>query len=75
MGGLSNIVSGRPFLEGFKDGALSGALMGAFFGGLGGLGGVLGSSCKVVGFLGPVAKALSVFFQNFHQGRIGDVRI
>lgn len=71
MGGLSNVASGRPFFEGFKDGVRSGALVGAFFGGLGGLGWVLGGSCKVIGFLGPVAKALPVISRIFTRIALG----
>lgn len=62
LGGLSSVAAGRPFLEGFEDGALSGALIGAFFGGLSGLGWVLGSSGKVVGALGPAARAIPAVF-------------
>lgn len=62
LGGLSSVAAGRPFLEGLEDGALSGALLGAFFGGLGGLGWVLGSSGKVVGALGPAARAIPAVF-------------
>lgn len=59
LGGLSSVAAGRPFLEGLEDGALSGALLGAFFGGLGW---VLGSSGKVVGALGPAARAIPAVF-------------
>lgn len=62
LGGLSSVAAGRPFLEGLEDGALSGALLGAFFGCLGGLGWVLGSSGKVVGVLGPAARAIPAVF-------------
>lgn len=60
LGGLSSVAAGRPSLEGLEDGALSGALLGAFFGGLGGLGRVLGVSPRVVGTLGPAARAIPV---------------
>jgi hypothetical protein len=39
-----------------KKGALSGALIGALFGGIGGIGQLLGNSCKVLGHLGKIAK-------------------
>lgn len=60
IGGFSNLASGESFLEGFENGAFSGALTGALFGGLGGLGQTLGSSCKVLNFLGTAAKAIPV---------------
>ena len=60
LGGLSNLAAGKSFFEGFENGAFSGALMGAFFGGLGGAGRILGSSCKVLKFLGSAAKAIPV---------------
>ena len=60
LGGLSSVAAGRPLLEGLEDGALSGALLDAFFGGLGGLGRVLGASPRVVGILGPAARAIPV---------------
>ncbi len=58
IGGLSSVVSGGSFLDGFEDGAFAGALAGALFGGLGGVGQMLGSSCKVLSFLGDAAKII-----------------
>ncbi len=58
IGGLSSVASGGSFLDGFEDGAFAGALAGALFGGLGGVGQMLGSSCKVLSFLGDAAKII-----------------
>ncbi len=60
MGGLSSVVAGGSFFDGFENGAFTGALAGALFGGLGGVGQVLGSSCKVLKFLGTAAKAIPI---------------
>lgn len=60
MGGVSSAVSGGSFLDGFENGAFTGALTGALFGGLGGAGKALGSSCKVLNFLGTAANAIPV---------------
>ena len=58
IGGLSNVAAGKSFLDGFIEGALSGALIGALFGGIGGIGQVLGQSCKVLQHLGKIAKII-----------------
>lgn len=60
LGGLSNVAAGKSFLEGFESGALSGSLMGAFFGSLFGAGKMLGSSARVLEFLGSVADVIPV---------------
>ena len=65
MGGISSVASGGSFLEGFENGAFSGALTGALFGGIGGVGQVLGSSCKVLSFLGSTAKAIPIVSKIF----------
>ena len=58
IGGLSSVAAGGSFFEGFEEGAFSGALMGALFGGIGGIGQVLGQSCKVLQRLGKIAKII-----------------
>ncbi len=65
IGGITSVISGGSFLEGFADGAFSGALTGALFGGIGGVGQVLGSSCKVLSFLGSTAKAIPIVSKIF----------
>jgi len=49
LGGISCLIAGGSFWEGFINGAFTGALMGGLFGGLSGLGFVLGSSCRLFG--------------------------
>jgi len=60
IGGLSSLAAGESFLKGFGDGAFTGALTGALFGGLGGVGQVLGNSCRVLETLGGAAKLAKV---------------
>nr|WP_294490768.1 polymorphic toxin-type HINT domain-containing protein [uncultured Anaerosporobacter sp.] len=56
IGGLSSVAAGGSFFDGFEEGAFSGAFIGALFGGIGGIGQVLGQSCKVLQHLGKIAK-------------------
>ena len=58
MGGVSSLTAGGSFFEGFEDGAFTGAITGAIFGGIGGAGQMLGSSCKVLGKIGSIAKVI-----------------
>ncbi|SHN05405.1 intein C-terminal splicing region [Anaerosporobacter mobilis DSM 15930] len=58
IGGLSSVAAGGSFFEGFEEGAFSGAFIGALFGGIGGIGQVLGQSCKVLGNIGKIAKII-----------------
>ena len=58
IGGLSSVAAGGSFFEGFEEGAFSGACIGALFGGIGGIGQVIGKSCKVLEHLGKIAKII-----------------
>ncbi|MBQ3138778.1 MAG: hypothetical protein IJB68_04605, partial [Ruminococcus sp.] len=60
IGGISSVMAGGSFLEGFEEGAFSGAITGAIMGGLaaGGspLGSTLGKSCEFVSKFGSAVK-------------------
>ena len=48
IGGITSMMQGRSFLEGFEEGAFSGAVMGGIMGAIGGAGALFGKiiPCK-----------------------------
>ena len=60
IGGITSVLSGGSFLDGFEEGAFSGAISGAIMGGIGGAGALFGKTLtcgtKVANFINTTAK-------------------